>query len=329
MKKENGVYHKTFYCCDLAGCVEGDTIFDMFLVSRVMRYSNDRDIKWLGLTLEDRSGSIQAKIWADKIKVEYEGFEGQVVLLKGKVTYYMGLPELTVEVMKLMDEEKYALSDVCRMLRPEKIQVYVAQIMGMIEKIATEEIKDFVKSILTEETIRSMATLPVQLRGHHTYRGALLEHVCEVVTAAYYHVKSTDAIREIKCNLDLVLAGALLHDMRSLYLFEADGLSFKAGNIGRLMGSSFISHSAMEGLREKSPLDEDAYGQLVHIIDAAHDGGISPMTLEAMVVRSANRLSIEQEQYENSCRLNELLSGQNNEIFWSKELKRQIYRRKE
>ena len=117
--------------------------------------------------------------------------------------------------------------------------------------------------------------------------------------------------------------------MSSLYLVEADGLIFKAGNIGRLMGSSFISHSAMEGLREKSPLDEDAYGQLVHIIDAAHDGGISPMTLEAMVVRSANRLSIEQEQYENSCRLNELLSGQNNEIFWSKELKRQIYRRKE
>ena len=153
--------------------MDGHSIFDMFLVSRVMRYSNDRDIKWLGLTLEDRSGSIQAKIWADKIKVEYEGFEGQVVLLKGKVTYYMGLPELTVEVMKLMDEEKYALSDVCRMLRPEKIQVYVAQIMGMIEKIATEEIKDFVKSILTEETIRSMATLPVQLRGHHTYRGAV------------------------------------------------------------------------------------------------------------------------------------------------------------
>lgn len=323
MRKEKGIYNKTFYCEDVQNCSDGDKIFDIFLLADVRYCSNDRGVKWLNMRLEDKSGSVRAKVWSEKLEMEYEGFCGQIVLVSGSVTYFAGTPELSVEKMQIAKEGEFEFSEVIKTLRKEKVQVYCDEIMAMIEKIASKEIKAYVTGILDEKALRQMADLPVHLSGHHAYRGALLEHICEVVTASYYQVKSTAAIRDIKYDLDLVIAGAALHDIGSFLQYRKEGYGFVVNGTDKLLGRTFAAHRYLEEMRKQSSLDEETYSLLLHIIDTSHQNS-EPMTMEAMIVRSMNGLSAELEMYESSCVSSERYRGRRTDFVWSKELKREI-----
>ncbi len=327
MRKENGVYRKSFYCRDLEGCSDGERIFDIFLLSKMAYTSNIMAVKWFVLRLEDRTGSIRGKIWADKMKMEYESYEGQIVFVKGYINYYAGRPEVTVEQMEPVKEAEYDLGELCRALSPEKEEAYKKQMACITRKIVSENLRNYVEKILDEETVRKMAGLPVHLKGHHTYRGALLEHVCEVATAAYYQARTTDAVRENRYDLDLVIAGALLHDLASLVQYEAQGYRFKEKSSYKLAGRPYASFFMLDLARKEAPVDDGSFSQLLHVVDAAHERGPEPMTMEAMIVRSANILSAKLEQYENTCMVNSIYGYHSEEILWSRELKREIYRK--
>lgn len=322
MKKEKGIYHKTFYCSDLGNCSDGDRIFDIFLLSDVRYCSNDRGIKWLDIKLDDRTGSMRAKIWSDRIKMEYEGFCGQIVIVSGKINYYAGNPQMSIEQMQLAKDGEFALSELVRTLGKAKIKMYIEQMLSMVEMIESKDIKQYVKCFINDEMLQNMAVLPVNLKGHHAYRGGLLEHVCEVVTMVYHQMKSTEPVRELKYDKDLALAAALLHDIGCLKCYSENGYSHSVENSARLLGNAHISHAMLLDAKVKYSLNEDTYALLMHIIDASH-GSVEPMTMEAMIVKSMNCLSAEIEMYENSCVQSELFM-QKSDFIWSKDLKREI-----
>lgn len=324
MRKEKGVYHKTFFCNGLYGLSDGDKVFDYFLLSDIQYCSNDRGVRWLNLKLEDKTGVIRAKVWSEKISMEYEGYRGQIVIVSGRINYFAGRPELSVEQLELATEGKFEILEAVKTLRNEKIQVYKDQISFMISQIETVELREFVLGILDISALEKMSELPVHICGHHSYRGALLEHVCEVMTASYYHAKSTVAIRDIKYDLDLVIAGAALHDIGSLINCKREGYGFAMSGSDRLLGTSYSAHTLLNLARDRTPLDDTTFGLLLHIIDASHEKG-EAQTLESMIVCDMNRLSAEMEMYENTCMMNECVF-QNSEFIWSKELKREISR---
>lgn len=323
MRKEKGVYHKTFYCSELGNCSDGDKIFDIFLLSDVRYCSNDRGIKWLDINLNDRSGSIRAKVWSDRIQMEYEGFCGQIVLVSGRVNYFNGSPQISVDKMQLAKDEEFELTEVVRTLDKEKVQVYKDRICSMIEQIGSKDIKEYVMSLVNTKTLEKMAELPVHLKGHHSYRGGLLEHIYEVSATAYYYVKSTFAIRDIKYDVDLVLAGAMLHDIGSLVRYREDGYRYLIQSTQKLLGNSYATYMLLNDARKEKALEEETFGLLMHIVDASH-GTAEPATMEAMIVRDMNRLSAEIEMYENSCLQNVFSQKTTTEFIWSSELKREI-----
>ncbi len=250
MIKKQGVYHKSLYCADIRSCSDGESVFEIFLLSQVQYCSNDRSVKWQSLTLEDRTGTIKAKIWSDHIQMEYEGYQGQIVIVKGTVTYYAGRPNLTVEKMQVM-EEKYDLSEICWTLSPEKIKVYKEQISTMLASITDKKLQKLCSLILNTDRIEHMSKLPVHLEGHHTYRGALLEHTCEVVTGAYFQIKSTAVVRYMPCSQDLVIAGALLHDVSSTLQIRESGFGFQMDNTDRISGGFYKLYGTLEETARK------------------------------------------------------------------------------
>ena len=71
MRREKGVYHKTFYCNEIKGLSDGERILEVFLLSDIQYCSNERGTKWLNVKLSDKTGSIGAKIWSEKIEMEH------------------------------------------------------------------------------------------------------------------------------------------------------------------------------------------------------------------------------------------------------------------
>ena len=86
--------------------VDEEEILEVFLLDSVKYCSSRRQVKWLELRLQDSSGSISARVWGEHVRMEYQNMAGRLVLVRGKVHFYAGRPELAVEQIQEISEEK-------------------------------------------------------------------------------------------------------------------------------------------------------------------------------------------------------------------------------
>ena len=100
MNRQDGKYRKKIYASQFKDVSDEQVIFDLFLLTSVKYNSNTRGVKWLEVKLQDNTGFISGRIWADKIRSEYETMAGKPVFVKGTVNYYAGRPEITIEMLR-------------------------------------------------------------------------------------------------------------------------------------------------------------------------------------------------------------------------------------
>ena len=139
---------------------------------------------------------------------------------------------------------------------------------------------------------------------------------------SYCFVKSTAVVRDMKVNLDLVIAGALLHDIAFLSKYKSEGYIFRMKEGMVFCDDSYLTYLVLEEAKKNCAMEDDLYYLLVHIVEASHHNG-EPKTMEAMIVNSQNLLSAELETYENEC---QKADGSIDERIWSTELKKELYR---
>lgn len=322
MEKSAGIYRKACYAADLRQYSEGEQVFDLFLLSKVRQCVNERSVRWLSILLSDRSGMIDAKVWAENIRPEYESYEGKVVSVKGRIGYYGGRAELIIELMQPLEKGCFVESEICRCPSEEVLQFCERQILSSISKIQDESLRNYVNGLYRESgMLDEMKELPVRADGqHHAYRGGLIEHVSEVTTMAFYQAKTAAIYRLDPLSLDMVLAGALLHDAAALIQTPV-GYGATLNDASRLMGCRYAAHSILNEGRQLHWILDEVFARLVHIVDASHESGPQPLTIEAMIVQSANRLSITMGQYDDACQ-----EVAKNNFVYSRKLKREIYR---
>jgi 3'-5' exoribonuclease len=133
---------------------------------------------------------------------------------------------------------------------------------------------------------------PASIAGHHAAIGGLLKHVCEVATIGRAIARTCHADR------DLVLAGALLHDIGKLESYRWDR-AFEYTDCGRLFGHVVLG-ALMFDRRVSSETPRPCTDQelmLLHHLILSHHGklefgaAVSPMTLEAEVLHYADNAS--------------------------------------
>lgn len=133
---------------------------------------------------------------------------------------------------------------------------------------------------------------PASTTGHHAELGGLLKHVCEVATIGRAIAKVCHA------DADLVLAGALLHDIGKLDAYTWNG-SFEMTSSGSLIGHVVLGTLMLDRrLGEEDPAPcTDRELMLLHHLVLSHHGklefgaAVVPMTLEAEVLHYADNAS--------------------------------------
>jgi 3'-5' exoribonuclease len=123
--------------------------------------------------------------------------------------------------------------------------------------------------------------LPATLEGHHSYAGGLLEHTVGVATLC----RETAQLHQ-RLRVDLLLAGALLHDVgRTRELGR--GPVFRQTDEGRLLGHV---HLGLRLIDERGgSLDRGVLAELLHAVASHHDVRAA-RTAEAAVLYHANQL---------------------------------------
>jgi 3'-5' exoribonuclease len=165
------------------------------------------------------------------------------------------------------------------------------------EQIQNSALRTLVTTIY--ETHReALLILPAATRNHHAFWGGLLEHTLSVTRTAILladrYLQEYQG-EDLALNKDLVVAGALLHDIGKLHEIEPhfDGARYTPE--GRLIGHILQGRDLVRDAAQQIPLDRDLLLRLEHII-VSHQrlpewgSPKPPMTPEALIVHYADDL---------------------------------------
>jgi 3'-5' exoribonuclease len=147
--------------------------------------------------------------------------------------------------------------------------------------------------------------------GHHAQLGGLLKHTWEVA-----HLGRATAKVYRRADPDLVVAGALLHDIGKLEAYRWDGV-FETTEAGSLVGHVALGLMWFDRVvrgASPPPCTERERLLLTHLI-ASHHGRLEhgatapPMTLEAEILHFADNTSAKAESMSDALASGELFAG--------------------
>ena len=165
----------------------------------------------------------------------------------------------------------------------------------MKEQIADKALKKLVL-LLLEEHRETLLTLPAATRNHHAYVSGYLEHVLSVTKTALYLADKYDEYYDQlqpRINKNLVVAGAVLHDIGKLREIELTSGGAHYTSSGSLIGHILQGRNIVREAANNVALEPEVLLRLEHII-VVHQrlpewgSPKPPMTPEALLVHYAD-----------------------------------------
>lgn len=332
---------KNVYVKDLIEHV-GEKIEESFFISDLLSNCNRQGTEWVNVQLSDRTGEVRAKVWSeyqpefasDKIKE----CKNRVCRIKGKVDIYNGVAGCAIENMIPLQEGEYDLDDYVVSL-PEKLKKeYVKELHSYIDMVEDVTLRTLLNEVFCSRNISMMCELPAGIMNHHAFNGALLVHTLEVTQLALADAECREKFRSAKgyardaVNRDLLIAGALLHDIGKVAEYKPFPFAqrTKKGRLNGHIGIGVMMLTAYNcGIPMQSRVKDTS--ELVHIILSSHGevGGMKPSTLEAVIIHNADMVSASMDGYDSAFReFEKKHPGEDVEYVWSNMLQTKVYRGK-
>jgi 3'-5' exoribonuclease len=277
---------------DLKRATIGDRLQDPLLVLEVQQKSFGADKECTVLTLGNASGRIESAPFWGVDQQQVAGIErGGVAQVIGEIGHYRGRRQLQITSIRPLPHGSVDQRDLLPSVGDvsgywKKLDDWRGQIAG--PRLARTLALFFDDA----EFRRRFEQCPASIAGHHAELGGLLKHVCEVA-----HI-GREIARTCKADRDLVLAGALLHDIGKLESYRCD-TAFTYTDSGRLIGHVVLGALMLERRLAREavpPCSNPGLEQLHHLILSHHGqlefgAAVCPMTLEAEVLHYADNAS--------------------------------------
>jgi len=263
----------------------GDTITQLFLVKGKYQRQKKTGDPFLAFLLGDRTGEIPGNLWEDFGEAERTIEPGDFVRVRGFVTSYQGSPQLNIQRMQRLNPEEVEAEEFLPST-PKDVKEMMGYLWRTANSLEDSNLRDLVKSFLEDETFGAAFKRSPAAKGlHHVYLGGLLEHTASVVRICEAILTQYEGI-----NRDLLLAGAILHDVGKI-----QELGFEKGVLdytdrGRLLGHIVIgSEMVGERIRSLPGFPPRLELELLHILISHHGEHAwgspkRPKTIEALLV---------------------------------------------
>lgn len=269
--------------------------FQSFFLARDRALLTGKNGKpYISLYLADSTGAIDARIW-DNVEALSETFQaGDIVKVKGSVQIFQNRKQVVVHRLEKADASEYRMEDfICTSRRaPEDM---MAELLRIAEGMQEHNIRQLTLEVLNDPEIRSrLLKAPAAKSIHHAYVGGLLEHILSICGLMRF-IESHYRAQGVELRLDLLLFGAIFHDIGKIWELEVDnGINYS--DRGKLIGHMVM---AIELVEKKASrilgFPEELKDLLKHII-LSHHGRLefgspkTPMFLEAFIVAAIDDL---------------------------------------
>lgn len=251
---------------------------DLLIVSSSLKFTKMKK-QYLDLMLTDGVDKISAKHWDWSMAEKPE--KNDVVTVNAEVSEWMGTKQLNVSsiVHSTKDASEFAPKGNFDM------EEYDAKLEMLLYDIENEQLGNLLSEILVSHRDK-WRTAPAATGVHHAYLAGTFQHSIDVAIIAKAIATNVEG-----CNIDLCVAGALLHDLGKLFVYELEGSVINYTDYGHLLEHIIGGIVILDRYRTEE--NSELITLLQHII-ASHHGKLefgSPVTpkfLEAWIVSYAD-----------------------------------------
>jgi 3'-5' exoribonuclease len=279
--------------------------------------------RYLALTLVDRTGQIDGRMWDIDDAGEFEA--GDVVKVLGEVCRFNERLQIKVKKVRRATAGEFELADFVPQSERDIGEMW-AELEGWVAGFSDPDLKALLEAFLNDEEIAGQLKQAPAAKGlHHAWIGGLLEHIlslmgmCELAIQRYPEV-----------NRDLLLTGVVLHDIGKLRELSW-GTSFDYTLEGQLLGHITIGIGMIEQKIAEIPNFPAAKRLLVEHLVLSHHGEYEygspklPMTAEAILLHYLDNLDAKMQTVRNELKRAEANGRPGDEMTeWVRPLERQL-----
>ncbi len=244
---------------------------------------------YLVLEFGDRSGRLYGNIWEDAERVYRELEVGGVVKLQGRIEQYRDALQVGIRRLRpAQPDDEIDHSDLVPVSDIDPREG-LERLRRNADTLANPFLKKLLKLILEDEELTpSLLKAPGGKLWHHNRRGGLIEHtlslcwICRFLARMYPEV-----------DRDLLLAGAILHDIGKIEEYSCDTL-IDFTDRGRLIGHITIGAQIVaDYAAEIDDFPPGLLDRLTHMIlshQAEFDSPVLPKIREAFLLHYADQI---------------------------------------
>jgi 3'-5' exoribonuclease len=242
---------KEFFIADAAR-FEGQSLTTYFLVTAIAARDRKGSGQYLALTLADKSGQFDARMWEDFDGLVESCPPGTYVKVQGTVSKYQGKSQITLTRMRAAEPAEIDTADFVPTTEFD-VAAMDTELRTYVAAFRSADLRRLVLAFLDDPQLGpAFIVAPAAKRLHHAWLGGLLEHVLCLVrvclaTAPFYP----------EVDPDLLVAGAILHDFGKVRELSW-GSTFDYTLEGQLIGHISI----VQGLLHEKVAQLDAAAQL-------------------------------------------------------------------
>ncbi len=248
---------------------------DMFSVKFKKPVRKSKNGFMFDVRVGDKTGDIAVKYFGNTnemaVRKVYDSIlPGGVLRVKGKAQEYNEILEIAInpdngDMVLALTEGEYRLEDFVP--RTEKdINQMMTQLNGYIKKVKDPKLLELLTYFFADETfVEEFKKCPAAITHHCNWIGGLLEHTLDVT-------KLCDTMGDMypKMDRDLLLAGAILHDIGKVHEYVVT-TNIDCTNEGRLRGHIVIGAEMISlAIRTIPEFPDNLRLKISHIILSSH-----------------------------------------------------------
>jgi len=261
--------------------LEGDLIRGPLLVVNANKGVTNNGLAYMNVTLQDKTGTIEAKKW-DINEVDAALLNiGNVVLVDGDVLNYRDNLQVKIRAISKVNDDEF---DATRftMASPIPLEELEKRLDSYVNSLKDKDIALLTKTLIGKY-YKSYITYPAAVRNHHEFASGLLHHTVSMADLG-------EAIANLypSVDRDMLIAGILLHDLGKT--LELSGPIIPKYTLeGKLIGHISITHAEIQKSIEALKINSETATLLSHMVLSHHGkyeygSPVLPLTREAYLL---------------------------------------------
>jgi 3'-5' exoribonuclease len=262
----------------------GAPVNDLFVLAEKNLLQKKDGNNYLSVVLADKTGRIKGVVW-DNVEAVWLGAKsGDMVQVKAIAGEYQGALQLVIKDLASVSVESGSASDFMP-ATPRDIDTMFERLVALSDSLSPAYLQALFQAFWEDRAfVEKFKTAPAAKKMHHAYLGGLLEHTLSMTVLADKiagHYSGVDR--------DLLVAGALLHDIGKVREFRFDA-HIDYSDEGRLLNHITIGVQMMEDKIKTIPNFPEEKALLLKHMLVSHHGSRAfgspepPKTIEAVLL---------------------------------------------